>query len=204
MPCASGAAVDSFNDLVGRLHAGDDHAAQEVFDRFVSRLVGLARTQIDPVVRQKVDPEDVVQSAFRSFFRRNEADQFELQSWDSLWGLLSLITVRKCAKKAEYYLAQRRGGGREVSLVQEGDSHYGAVAIDREPTPDDAAMLLETVQEALRDFVAEDRAVIELSLQGFTAAEISAKLSRAERSVRRLRERVKKRLLRMIGHEANE
>jgi RNA polymerase sigma-70 factor (ECF subfamily) len=164
----------------------------------------LARTQIDSGIRRKVDPEDVVQSAFRSFFRRHEAEGFVLQSWDSLWGLLSLITVRKCAKKAEHFLAQRRGGGREVSLVAEGDSHFGAVAIDREPTPEDAAMLLETVEEALRDFAPEDREVIELSLQGYDTLEISEKLSRAERSVRRLRERVKKRLWRMIEHENHE
>src|SRR5262245_11566570 len=166
MPCVPGAAVDSFSDLVSRLHAGDDHAAQEVFDRLVSRLVGLARNQFDSGIRRKVDPEDVVQSAFRSFFRRHGEDQFQLESWDSLWGLLSLITVRKCAKKREYYLAQRRGGGRDVSLVAEGDSHYGAVAIDREPTPEDAVMLLETVEEALRDFDPADRQVIEPSLLG--------------------------------------
>jgi RNA polymerase sigma-70 factor (ECF subfamily) len=201
---ALGAAVDSFSDLVSRLHARDDHAAQQVFDRFAARLVGLARAQIDTGIRRKVDPEDVVQSAFRSFFRRHEAEQFTLQSWDSLWGLLSLITVRKCATKSEYHLAQRRGGGREVSLVAEGDTHLGMVAIDREPTPDEAAMLLETVEEALRSFAPEDREVIELSLQGYDTAEISVKLSRAERSVRRLRERVKKRLWRMIGHEQYE
>jgi len=196
--------LDSFSDLVGRLHAGDDRAAQEVFDRFASRLIGLARSQIAAGIRPKLDPEDVVQSALRSFFRRHEEDRFDLQSWDSLWGLLSLITVRKCAKKTEYYLAQRRGGGREISLVAEGDSQAGAVAIDREPTPEDAAMLLETVEEALRDFDPADRQVIELSLQGYSAAEISVQLSRAERSVRRLRERVKKRLWRMIGHEQHD
>jgi RNA polymerase sigma-70 factor (ECF subfamily) len=43
----------------------------------------------------------------------------------------------------------------------------------------------------------DERAVLELSLQGYTATEISERLGRAERSVRRLRERVRKRLERM-------
>jgi RNA polymerase sigma-70 factor, ECF subfamily len=198
-----GVFLDSFSDLVTRLRDGDDRAAQQVFDRFVSRLIALAKSQIDAGLRQKVDPEDVVQSAFRSFFRRQEASEFELKDWDSLWGLLSLITVRKCAKKAEHHLAARRGGGRDISLpLNDGDTGAFAVAIDREPTPDDAAILLETVEESLRDFDPEDRQVIELSLQGYGAAEISEKLCRAERSVRRLRERIKKRLRRMIGEGA--
>jgi RNA polymerase sigma-70 factor (ECF subfamily) len=195
--------VDSFNDLVGRLRDGEDRAAQEVFDRFVARLVGLARSQIDAGLRHKVDPEDVVQSALRSFFRRQEASEFELKDWDGLWGLLSLITVRKCAKKAEHTLAARRGGGREVSLpAHDADTGVFAIAIDRQPTPEDAAILLETVEEALREFDPEDRQVIELSLQGYGAVEISEKLCRAERSVRRLRERIKKRLLSMMDQES--
>jgi RNA polymerase sigma-70 factor, ECF subfamily len=194
--------VDSFSDLVGKLQHGDDRAAQQVFDRYVSRLIALARSKIDAGLRQKVDPEDVVQSAFRSFFRRQDEGEFKLKDWDSLWGLLSLITVRKCASKAEHQLAQRRGGGREMALpLRDGDTGMIPVAIDREPTPEDAAILLETVEEALRDFDPEDREVIELSLQGYGAVEISQKLSRAERSVRRLRERIKKRLWRMIDEE---
>jgi RNA polymerase sigma-70 factor (ECF subfamily) len=195
--------VDSFSDLIGRLREGDDRAAQQVFSRYVPRLVALARSQIDAKLRHKLDPEDVVQSAFRSFFRRQEAAEFDLANWDSLWGLLSLITVRKCATKAEHFLAAKRGGGQEMSLYAiADDSPAMAMALDRAPSPEEAAILLETVEEALRGFVAEDRQVIELSLQGFDVAEISDQLSRAERSVRRLRERVKKRLWRMIEYES--
>ena len=195
--------MDSFSDLIGRLREGDDQAAQQVFCRYVPRLVALARSQIDAKLRHKLDPEDVVQSAFRSFFRRQEAAEFDLASWDGLWGLLSLITVRKCATKAEHFLAAKRGGGQEMSLHSIADNSPAmAMALDREPSPEEAAILLETVEEALRGFAPEDRQVIELSLQGFDVAEISDQLSRAERSVRRLRERIKKRLWRMIEYES--
>ena len=46
----------------------------------------------------------------------------------------------------------------------------------------------------LRGLRGDERSVVELSLQGFTAQEISGTLGRAERSVRRLRERVRKQL----------
>jgi DNA-directed RNA polymerase specialized sigma24 family protein len=49
----------------------DEQAARENFDRFARRLIGLARTRLDRRIRQKIDPEDVVQSVFRSFFTRH-------------------------------------------------------------------------------------------------------------------------------------
>src|SRR5208283_1398140 len=64
------AASDSFSDLMAGLRAGDEAAAREIFDRFVRKLVKLAGAQFDAVLRRKVDPEDVVQSAYKSFFLR--------------------------------------------------------------------------------------------------------------------------------------
>jgi hypothetical protein len=49
----SGVFVDPFSDLVTRLRDGDDRAAQQVFDRFVSRLIALAKSQIDACLRSK-------------------------------------------------------------------------------------------------------------------------------------------------------
>lgn len=67
--------------------------------------------------------------------------------------------------------------------------------MDRDPTPDEAVCLAEAVEALFRAAGDPDeRAVLELSLQGYTAAEVSGKLGRAERSVRRLRERARKRL----------
>ena len=40
--------------------------------------------------------EDVMASVFKSFFRRHAEAPFDLSSWDSLWSLLTLITLRKC------------------------------------------------------------------------------------------------------------
>ena len=63
---------DSFDDVITRLRDGDSEAATEIFHRFAARLIALARTRLDSRVRQKVDPEDVVQSVFRSFFIRQD------------------------------------------------------------------------------------------------------------------------------------
>jgi RNA polymerase sigma-70 factor (ECF subfamily) len=64
----------------------------------------------------------------------------------------------------------------------------------REPTPDEAVVLAETVEELLAGLSGDERAIVELSLQGYSAQEISQEVGRAERSVRRIREQVRKHL----------
>ena len=198
-------AVDeSFADLMARLRSGEDEAAREVFGRFARRLVGLARSHLDARLARKVDPEDVVQSAYKSFFVRQRDGELEVGSWDGLWGLLTLITLRKCADRAAY-LPGRQAGPEPRQTGAAGGAEdtpppLWTQAVDREPEPYEAAILAETVEALFRDAYDEDeRAVLELSLQGCSAAEISAKLGRAERSVRRMRERIRTRLERMRG-----
>ena len=64
---------DTFSRLMARLRAGEDAAAREVFERFAGRLVALARRRCNRLLARKVDPEDVVQSAYKSFFVRHRA-----------------------------------------------------------------------------------------------------------------------------------
>src|SRR6516225_573864 len=91
----------SFADLMERLRSGEDGAAREVFERFARRLAVLARRRFGAQLRHKLDSEDVVQSAYKSFFLRHREGKLEVESWDGLWGLLTLLTLRKCADRAE-------------------------------------------------------------------------------------------------------
>jgi RNA polymerase sigma-70 factor (ECF subfamily) len=191
---------DSFANLMARLRAGEDEAAREVFLRFTRRLVGLARKHLDGRLAAKVDPEDVVQSAYKSFFLRHREGELEVGSWDGLWGLLTLITLRKCADRAAYYKAEKRDLGREVTPGAEDQAAapLSDLALDREPLPHEAVVLADAVEALFRAINdPEERAILELSLQGHSTAEISESLKRAQRSVRRLRERVRKHLERM-------
>ena len=193
------ATADTFSSLMARLRSGEDAAAQEVFERFAGRLVALTRGRFNRLLARKVDPEDVVQSAFKSFFVRHRAGKLEVGDCDGLWNLLTLITLRKCADRAEYFRADRRDAAREATGPAGGDATPDAwlVALDREPRPEEAASLAETVEHLFRDLSAHERPILELSLQGYTASEISVRLGRAERSVRRLREHIRKRLERL-------
>jgi RNA polymerase sigma-70 factor (ECF subfamily) len=187
---------ESFADLMSRLSEGDQTAAGEVFGRYVRRLVALTSNQFDSWIRLKVDVEGVVQSAFKSFFVGHGEGQFEaLADWDGLWGLLVVITLRKCYRRHEYFRAECRDPGREVARLTplEGGNGWWE-AIDREPSPVEAAMLTEMVEALLNGLAPPERAIVELSLQGYTTSEIAERLGRSERTVRRVRERIKDRL----------
>ena len=178
--------------LLAEVKAGDQQAATDLFQRFANRLVGLARSRLDLDLRRKVDPEDVVQSVFGSFFRRNGAGEIDVQSWESLWSLLAVITVHKCGHKIRYYRAGKRAAGQEQSAVrytEDSSIHWEAVA--RDPSPSHAAMLKEALEELMSQLDERGRQMLTLSLQGFSAAEISEQVGRSARTVRRILEGIR-------------
>jgi RNA polymerase sigma-70 factor (ECF subfamily) len=183
----------SFDDLMARLRDGQNEAAAQVFNRFANRLIVLARKQLDPQIRQKVDPEDVMQSVFRSFFLRNATGQLgEFDTWDNLWALLVVMTQRKCGRRIDYFHTARRDVDREVPAMPPADQSTSDPGISaEEPTPLEAAMLTETVEQLMSSLQGRQRQILTLSLQGCTAAEISTELGCTERTVYRVLERVK-------------
>ena len=54
--------------LVARWQAGDEAAAEALFARYADRLTQLAASRLARRLAARIDPEDVVMSAYRSFF----------------------------------------------------------------------------------------------------------------------------------------
>ena len=146
------------------------------FERFTRRLIGLARNHLDTRLQHKIDPEDVVQSAYKSFLLRYGEGALAAEGWDGLWGLLTVITLRKCADRVRYYRTQGRDLARED---RRSNDDTWREAMGREPTPEQAAVLAETVETLLADLAGDERAVVEMSLQGHSTQEISTQLHRA-------------------------
>ena len=191
----------SFAELNARLRAGHESAAEQVYASYANRVVGLARARLPAKLARKISPEDVTQSAFRSFFARHRAGQFErLGGWNELWRLLAHITARKCGRKIEEYRSQRRDVGREVHLQADVDGAGDGAGLEipsPEPTASKAAMLDEVVEVILRDLEARDRRVVELALDGWRPSEIAGEVARCERTVRRVLEKLRRQLERM-------
>lgn len=99
---------ESAKVLLARWQAGDQEAAQAIYQRYAQRLCALAEKDIGERLARRVGPEDIVQSVFRTFFRRTGDGQFAVDHSGSLWRLLVRITANKVLRHAEREGAARR------------------------------------------------------------------------------------------------
>lgn len=175
---------DSSRHLLARFRDGDSRAAAEVFDRYVERLLSLVRRRISPQLQQRVDAEDVLQSAMRSFFVRAVDDQYVLRRSGDLWRLLVAITLSKLRRQIEVHTASKRAVTKEQRAI--GDDDALAIAADREPRPDEEAALLDELRQVMQSASPAEREALELRLAGETIENIAETMGRSQRTVRRL------------------
>ncbi len=176
--------------LVDLWRAGDQHAAKQLYDAYVERLVALARRRISQRMAGRVDPEDVVQSVFRTFFHRAKEGQFRLDEQDDLCKLLMRITVHKTLRKVAYHKAAKRDLGMEMGHGHEPQEQLQSL-LDREPTPEEAVTFLDQLEHFLGDLKPQERQIVEMRLQGCSNDEISEKLGIIDRKIRRIMEHVR-------------
>jgi RNA polymerase sigma factor (sigma-70 family) len=190
----------SITQWIDQLRAGEQAAAQQLWEHYSRRLASLARTKLRGERLGAADEEDVVQSAFLSFFRGVERGQFpQLADRTNLWPLLVLITKRKALDLRERNHREKRGGGAvrgESALAgaagSEADGGGWNQVLGSDPTPEDLAKAAEETARLLERLADQElRSIALWKLQGYTNKEIAAKLGRslatAERKLERIR-----------------
>ena len=171
--------------LLQRYRDGDETAATEIFERYVNRLCALAKTRLSTRMKRRVEAEDVVQSAYRSFFRRAD-DQYVLEKQGDLWRLLAAITINKIRGQVEFHTAKKRGVYLEESMMADQSMiRVSPEVISEEPKPDEAAAMVEELTEILSDLDSTQRSIVELSMQNHNVQQIAKTVKRSERTVRR-------------------
>ena len=71
--------------LMAEYMDGNSDAATQIYNKYVSRLIALVRNKISPKLSPRFDAEDVVQSAYRSFFRKAKDEKIVLTRSGDLW-----------------------------------------------------------------------------------------------------------------------
>ncbi len=184
----------SVTHWIGPLKAGEQAAAQKLWECYFEQLLRLARRKLGALPRRAADEEDVVLSAFDSFCRGARAGRFpQLSDRDNLWRLLVVVTARKALDLVQHERRQKRGGGavRGDSVLRGDAGGPGGIeqVLGREPTPAFALQVAEEYERLLaRLDDAELRSIAGWKMEGYTNAEIAAKLGCAAVTVeRRLR-----------------
>jgi RNA polymerase sigma factor (sigma-70 family) len=185
-----------FDALVRGLVAGENPAYTEFWERYGKRLKGVVRSKFPLSLKRRLGPEDLVQSACRSFFRRVTAGELQLQDGESLWRLLCAIALNKMRMKHRFHYAQRRGVTRERDLAGE---QHGSTSDTHEPAakdhpPDEAIMFAEQLEQVLSMLDSTEQRIVQLKLEDFTNDEIATKLRRSERTIRRSLKRLQAKL----------
>jgi RNA polymerase sigma factor (sigma-70 family) len=182
-------------ELLELFQGGQSEAATAIFDRYVARLIALVRNRIGKNLRRRIDAEDVVQSAYRSFFVHAKNDEYLLEQSGDLWRLLARITLNKLYGQIEKQTAAMR------DVTCEAGFEYSAESTEApEPSVVEAVALGEELHSICKALTSDENLAITLRLQGRAPAEIGRILKKSERTVRRLLAAVEKKFeQRLLG-----
>ncbi len=204
--------IYSVKVLLDQFQRGDQSAAAEIYSRFEKRLISLAKKKLGEVPKREGDEYDAVNSAYKSFFRRAKANEFDkLTNEEDLWKLMVRITVCKCLDHIERERRTRRKSKvGEEQQNQDGEKKKekvftgrvlgestlghpaGAVRVieevfDREPTAHEVVVFTELLAMLPADL----RQIALWKLEANSAEEIANKLGwnkrRVERQIVRIR-----------------
>jgi DNA-directed RNA polymerase specialized sigma24 family protein len=187
------------------LNAGDRAAAEPLWERYFTRLVGLARTRLLASRRPRtaVDEEDVALSAFANFVDLAARGRFpKLDSRDDLWRLLVVITARKAGARSRSWMRREGRAGvldEQALFGVESDEERAGLGqvIGNEPTAEFAAQLTEEFERLIGALEERDREkhlaeIAVLRMEGFTAPEIAERINCARETVFRRIDLIKK------------
>ena len=190
---------DDVTVWIESLKAGNDNAAQDIWERYCDKLMRLAKRRLDSSKKREADEEDVVVDAFDSFCRATKERRWpKLTDRHDLWKILITITIRKANAQLKRERAQKRGEGAvrgESVFLGQGDEvgETGlANVLGSEPSPELAASVTETYK-TLMESLQEDslKSIAQHKCEGYSNEEIANQLNYTTRTIRRKLEQIR-------------
>jgi RNA polymerase sigma factor (sigma-70 family) len=184
-------AEESVSQWIASLKTSEESAAQHLYQRYIERLVLLARKKLGGVPRRMADEEDVAQVVLNSFFRGVRADKFpKLHDRCDLWQILVMLTERKVIDQMRRQYSKKRGAevGESIFTADGASSSPPGIeqAMGREPSPAFAAEVAEELERRLQQLDDEGlRNIAIWKLEGRTNEEIAKQLGCVTRTVER-------------------
>ena len=191
---------DAVPELVRRWREGDQEAAARLYGRYARQLLRLAEQHLSRKLSGRVDGEDVVQSVFRTFFRRSAGGEFRIGSSDQIWKLLVKITLMKVRALGRYHSAQKRAVAAEAAGPAAPDADaWLPEALARDPDPADAVAFVDQVEVLMKGLPPLYGRVLELRLQGQTPTQVARELNVSRQTVYRALNLLQERLREGMG-----
>lgn len=169
--------VETMPVVLNRLRAGHPSEAERLFARYAERLTRVAERHLNQKLAGRLDGEDVVQSVFRTFFRRVAAGEYQIDTSARLWHLLVQITVRKAAAKA-------RGLSAGVQAERPNEARL-LEALSHEPGPTEAVALVDQIEDLLHGLPSVYGRILDLRLQGCGVTEVAGRVGVSRQTIHR-------------------
>lgn len=185
----------SDRSLVRRLQVGSDDAASQLYLKYASRLQSLAKANVGRDLSSRLDVEDIVQSIFRTFFRRVTRGEYDVPEGEELWGLLLVIGLNKIRAVGEHHRAAKR----DVRLTA------GEAALDlaSQAEEDEVSLtiLRMAIEELLENYSPIHRDVLNMRIEGNDITTIAERVGRSKRTVERILQGLLESLANVIREE---
>ena len=191
MPDFSNPDIRSDHSLLRQFRGGHIDAATELYSRYATRLLELAKKRTGVELSHRVDPEDVVQSVFRTFFRRAAEGSYQVPNGDTLWKLLMVIALNKIRSLADYHRADKRDVRRTQPIL-------GVLSADHEQ--ESLYVLQITIDELTSQLHESHQLMIRMRIEGYAVEEIATKVQRSKRTTERVLQAFREQLFAAI-HE---
>ena len=184
----------SDSSLLRRFQGGQRDASTELYLRYAERLHALVSAQCSKDLARRVDAEEIVQSVFRTFFRRAAIGHYSVPAGEEVWKLLLVIALNKVRATGSYHRAAKRNMRKTVG--GEAFEH----AMESEQYRDEGALtvLRMVIEDLLVGMTAANRRIIELRIEGYEVAEITERVQRSKRTVERVLQGFRNRLETLI------
>jgi RNA polymerase sigma-70 factor (ECF subfamily) len=188
--------VTSFQELIRRVRAGDELAAEELVRQYEPEIRREVRVRLtDPGLRRVIDSVDICQSVLGNFFARAALGQFELDEPRQLLKLLVTMARNRLTDWARRERAERRDQRRHQSLDGALDNGWEPLASD--PSPSQVVAGKELIEQVRGRLSGDERRIADLRAAGSDWNQIAAELSETAEALR-------KRLARALDRVATE
>ncbi len=184
--------------LLRRFRDGEQDAASELYLRYAKRLQALADKQTAGELAVRQGADDIIQSVFRTFFRRAAVGQYDVVDGDGLWRLFLVIALNKIRNAAEFHRAKKR----DVRRTKSANPELLNALSNRSDDEHIALTVLQmTVDEVLQRLPENNRRLIQLRIEGHSVGEIAEQTNRAQRTVERVLQKFRELLMSEIDGE---
>jgi RNA polymerase sigma-70 factor (ECF subfamily) len=183
-----------------RFRGGQHDASTELYLRYAERLHALVVRHSSKDLARRVDAEEIVQSVFRTFFRRAAHGHYTVPDGEEMWKLLLVIALNKVRAAGAYHRAAKRNVRQTVS----GEAFDHAMESERGRDEGALTVLKMVIEELLEGMPAANRQMIELRIEGYEVAEITEKVQRSKRTVERVLQGFRNRLEALIHEDHPE